>query len=115
MPLQQGISQEVYCHRYIYDTEVYHTTTSNVFQVVLNITGRGKAQVGRPTFPGNAVQRVRITVDGNIVINDRALGQSGSDFGALYGIFDFNSSFLLEQRSADGINRVDIISSYCVS
>ena len=110
MPLQQGISQEVYCHRYIYDSEAYHTTANAVLQTALNVTGRGKAQIQRVQITGcNA--SVRITVDGIIVVDNRAINFSGM----FYGIFDFNTSLLVEHRSHDGLTNVAVLISYCVN
>ena len=114
MPLQQGISQEVYCHRYIYDTEAYHQTTLNVLQTALDITGRGKASVLKVCGTVDEFQYLRITIDGNIVLNDRQIS-AYHRYAGIFGIFDFNTSFKVEQRNAGGVNAVRIGISYCVN
>ena len=112
MPLQQGISQEVYCHRYIYDSEAFHSTVLNVFQTVLNVTGRGKANVFSARYANGEDHYMRITVDGNIVVNDRVV-KFYQNIGVIIGVYDFNISFQVEHRSLGGVNPVNTLISYC--
>ena len=114
MPVQQGISQEVYCHRYIYDSEAWHQTILAGLQTVLDITGRGKATVLKCKFGDIESHYVKITVDGNVIINDRRLARYADSPGN-YGTYDFNYSFKVEHRNIGGINMVEIVVSYCVN
>ena len=113
MPLQQGISQEVYCHRYIYDSEAYHSTALNILQTALNVTGRGKASILRIMGAVDETHNLKVTVDGNVIINNRAIG-SYIKVGVFCGIFEFNNSLLIEHKSSGGVNDVRLVVSYCV-
>ena len=113
MPVQQGISQEVYCHRYIYDSEVYHATILAVLQTALDIAGRGKAQIIRAQGAANESQYLKVTIDGNVVVNDRMMCNSNNVLG-FYGIYAFNSSLKVEHRTTGGVNSVTLLISYCV-
>ena len=112
--IQQGISQEVYCHRYIYDSEAFHSTILNAWQEALNVTGRGKASVISPKRNVGESHGVRITVDGNVVINGRFLSTRENN-AYFYGVYDFNVSFQFEHRNIGGVNEVSVVISYCVN
>jgi len=115
MSIQEGVKEDAYAYRHIYNSEAYHSTNNAVLQTALNITGRAKASVPSGEFPANpTVHGLRITVDGNIVINDRSM-HSRVDTGGFYGVFDFDNSLVVEHRAANGVDNVDLIISYIVN
>ena len=113
MPVQEGISQEVYCHRYIYDSEVYHTTANIALTEVLNITGRGQVSICHRGV--HASHFIRVTVDGNIIINNREIA-GWSELGIFFlSLYNFNNSLVIEHRNNDGVTDVRVLLSYCVN
>ena len=111
---QIGIYPEVNCYRYIYDSEAYHATVNNAFQTVLDVTGRGKASVFSPKRNVGESQAIRITVDGNVVINQRFMSTRENN-SYFYGTYDFNLSFKFEHRNVGGVNEISIVIPYCVN
>ena len=110
--IQQGISQEVYCHRYIYDSEVFHITALNVLQTVLDITGRGQATILMKIDPGDS-HYLQLTVDGNVIVANRPI--NFQNLSQHIGVYNFQHSLLVEHRNAGGAVDTQILVSYCVN
>lgn len=97
-----------------YDSEVYHQVTVAVLTTVLNAAGRGKVLVKELMVRGAETHYIKITVDGNVVVNDRFYGEGGAYEYGVIGVFDFNQSILIEHRTSAAATNVDLLLSYYV-